>query len=115
MLVVDGGLIGEGEPWQAKAIYYYFLPPGTAPTFIVDVTGHYDEWVRALSVHKTQFFNPEKPKVAEGPASILDWFDVYARRDAYAVGARHAQPFLSTTPLKIGDPMTLVRDVVPRP
>jgi hypothetical protein len=79
------------------------------------VTGYYEEWIRALQVHRTQFFNPDKPTVPEGPATILDWFDVYARRDAYAIGARYAQPFYSTTPLKVGDPMTLVRDVVPRP
>lgn len=104
----------EGEPWQAKAIYYYFLPPGTPPTFIVDVSEQYEEWVRALRVHKSQFFNPDKPKAASGPSSIMDWFDVYARRDAYAIGARYAQPFLSTGPLKVGDPMSLVRDVVTR-
>ena len=61
------------------------------------------------------FANPEKPRPATGPASILDWFEVYARRDAAAIGARYAQPFYSTSPLKIGDPMSLVRDVVPRP
>jgi bacillithiol biosynthesis deacetylase BshB1 len=105
----------EGEPWQARAIFYYFLPPGLAPTFIVDVSEHFEEWVRALSVHKTQFFNPEKPRPASGPGSILDWFDVYARRDAFMIGSRYAQAYYSAAPLKIGDPMVLVRDVVPRP
>ena len=45
----------------------------------------------------------------------MDWFEVYARRDAAAIGARYAQPYYSTSPLKIGDPMSLIRDVVPRP
>ena len=106
----------EGEPWQARAIYYYFLPPGTAPTFVVDVSEHFDTWRRALEVHKTQFSNPEKPRPAGGaPANILDWFEIYARRDAFLIGARYAQAYLSTGVLKIGDPMSLVKDVVPRP
>jgi len=105
----------EGEPWQARAIFYYFLPPGLAPTFLVDVSEHYEEWFRALTVHKSQFSNPAKPKPVAGPASILDWFEVYARRDASTIGAKYAQPFYSTAPLKIGDPMVLVRDVVVRP
>ena len=105
----------EGEPWQARAIFYYFLPAGLAPTFIVDVSEHYDEWSRALAVHRSQFSNPEKPKASQGPSSILDWFDVYARRDAFAIGAKYAQPFYAATPLKVGDPMLLVRDIVPRP
>ena len=79
------------------------------------MSDHYEEWVRALSVHKSQFANPEKPKAASGPSSIIDWFEVYARRDAAAIGARYAQAYYSTTPLKIGDPMALVRDVIPRP
>jgi len=106
----------EGEPWQAKAIYYYFLPPGTAPTFVVDVSEHFEPWRRALEVHKTQFSNPEKPRPAgSAPANILDWFEVYARRDAFLIVARYAQAFLSTGALKISDPMLLVKDVVPRP
>ncbi len=105
----------EGEPWQARAIYYYFLPPGLAPTFVVDVGDFFDDWMKALSVHKSQFFNPEKPRPASGPASILDWFEVYARRDAYTIGARYAQAYYATGPLKIGDPMSLVKDIVPRP
>ena len=28
-----------GDPYQARAIYYYYIPPGTRPTFIVDVSG----------------------------------------------------------------------------
>jgi bacillithiol biosynthesis deacetylase BshB1 len=106
----------EGEPWQAKAIYYYFLPPGLAPTFIVDVGEHFEEWRNALAVHKTQFANPEKPRPTDGnPGSILDWFEVYARRDAFTIGARYAQAYYSTTALKVSDPMLLVRDVLPRP
>ncbi|MEP7028077.1 MAG: PIG-L family deacetylase [Candidatus Eisenbacteria bacterium] len=105
----------EGEPWQAKAIFYYFLPAGTPPTFLVDVSDQYEDWRRALEAHKSQFSNPEKPRPASGPASILDWFDVYARRDAGAIGARYAQSYLSTSALKVNDPMMLVRDIVPRP
>ena len=106
----------EGEAHQARGIFYYFLPPGLAPTFIVDVSEHFEEWSRALAVHQSQFNNPNKPRAAtSGPASILDWFDVYARRDGFTIGAKYAQAYYSAVPLKIGDPMTLVREVVPRP
>jgi LmbE family N-acetylglucosaminyl deacetylase len=50
----------EGEPHQAKAIYFYFLPPGTVPTFVVDVTEHFDDWMAALDCHRSQFYNAEK-------------------------------------------------------
>ena len=105
----------EGEPWQARAIFYYFLPAGLAPTFLVDVSPFYEDWRRAIEVHRTQFFNSEKPVPSTGPASILDWFEVYARRDASQIGARYAQAYYSAAALKVGDPMALVKDVVPRP
>ncbi len=105
----------EGEPWQAKAIFYYFLPMGLAPTFIVDVSDHFEDWHNALQVHASQFSNPEKPRPTAGPASIMDWVEVYARKDAFQIGAKYAQPFYSATSLKVGDPMSLVQDVIPRP
>jgi N-acetylglucosamine malate deacetylase 1 len=104
----------EGEVYQAKAIFYYFLPPGLAPTFIVDVSDHFEPWIQALAAHKSQFANPEKPRPTTGYGSILDFMDVYARQHAFAIGARYAQAFYSTGPLKIDDPLSLVKSVVPR-
>jgi bacillithiol biosynthesis deacetylase BshB1 len=108
-------LPAEGDAYQAKGIYYYFLPPGTMPTFIVDVSEHYEEWVSALAVHKSQFANPEKPRSRGGYGSFLDFFEVWARQWAFAIGARYAQAYLSTGPLRIDDPMLLVRTTEPRP
>lgn len=105
----------EGEAYQAKAIYYYFLPPGTVPTFIVDVSDHFDDWGKALRAHRTQFSNPDKPKRKKGANSFIDFFEVHARQWAYHIGASYAQPYLSVSPIKLDDPMSLIRSVVPRP
>lgn len=104
-----------GEPYQAKAIFYYFLPPGLAPTFIVDVSDHFEPWKQALAVHKTQFSNPEKPRPQSGVGSIVDFLEVFARQHALTIGARYAQAFYSTAALKVDDPIQLVKSVVPRP
>ncbi|HTO89687.1 MAG TPA: PIG-L family deacetylase [Candidatus Sulfotelmatobacter sp.] len=103
-----------GEPHQAKAIYYYFLPPGTMPTFIVDVTGYIDDWVAALDSHQSQFYHPERPRPEHLPA-VRDVFLTNASYWGWQIGARYGQAFLSTSPLKVGDPLSLVRDVIPRP
>jgi bacillithiol biosynthesis deacetylase BshB1 len=105
----------DGEPYQAKAIFYYFLPPGLAPTFIVDVSEYFEPWIKALEAHKTQFSNPEKPRPQTGYGSFLEFMEVYAKQWAFSIGARYAQPFYSVSALRIDDPMTLVRSVVPRP
>ncbi|HYM80183.1 MAG TPA: PIG-L family deacetylase [Candidatus Limnocylindria bacterium] len=103
-----------GEPHQAKAVFFYFLPPGTPPTFIVDVTEHFDDWMAAINCHRSQFANPERPRPASVPA-VTEVFESYARYWGWQIGVRYAQAYLSVTPLRIGDPLFLVKDVVARP
>ena len=105
----------DGEPYQAKAIFYFYLPPGVSPTFTVDVTPFFDDWMRALQCHRTQFFNPDKPKPRNELPTVIEIVETRARSQGWAVGVRYAQSFLSVSPLKIADPLDLVRDVEPRP
>ena len=103
-----------GEPHQAKAIYYYFLPPGTMATFVVDVSPYVDDWLAALDCHVSQFHNTERPRPSHLP-QVRDVFLTYASYWGWQIGTRYGQAFLATGPLKIGDPMSLVKDVIPRP
>src|SRR5437762_2755787 len=103
-----------GEPHQAKAIYFYFLPPGTPPTFVVDITDQFDDWIAALDCHRSQFHNPDKPRPPQLP-SVRENFESFARYWGWQIGTKYAQAFLATSPLRVGDPLSLVRDVVPRP
>jgi LmbE family N-acetylglucosaminyl deacetylase len=104
----------DGEPWQARAIYFYFIPPGTIPTFIVDITAVVDDWFAALDCHQSQFYHPDRPRPAHMPHP-REAFEAYARYWGWQIGVKYAHAFLSTSPLKINDPMLLVKDVVPRP
>lgn len=103
-----------GEPYQVKSLYYYFLPPGVRPTFLVDVSAYFDDWIRALECHKSQFSNEEKPK-SRDHRSVVDVVDSSSRAAGWGIGARHAQAYLAAAPLRIGDPLDLVREIVPRP
>jgi N-acetylglucosamine malate deacetylase 1 len=103
----------EGEPHQAKAIFFYFLPPGTTPTFIVDVTDFFDDWMNAIDCHQSQFYHPDRPRPAHQPHS-REAFEAFSRYWGWQIGVRHAQAYLSVAPLKVNDPMELVKDIVPR-
>ena len=104
----------DGEPHQAKAIFFYFLPMSVAPTFIVDISDHVEDWLAALDCHKSQFYNTEKPRPAQLP-QVRDVFSTFASYWGWQIGVKYAQAFLSVGPLRVGDPMQLVKDVVPRP
>ena len=103
-----------GSPHQARALYFYFLPPGTMPTFIVDVTDHFEDWIAALDCHQSQFHNPDKPRLDNQP-SLREVFEANSRYWGWQIGAKYGQAYIATGPLKVGDPLSLVKDVIPRP
>jgi len=105
-----------GDPYQARAIYYYYVPPGTRPTFLVDVSPHFETWMKALEVHRSQFSNPEKPKSkASQGGTLREIVEMSSRSLGWSIGAKYAQAFLATGPLRISNPMELVREIEPRP
>ena len=48
----------EGEPWKPEMTSYYFINESTQPSFVVDVTAHYETKRRALACHASQFRPP---------------------------------------------------------
>lgn len=51
-------LRAEGEPWKPDMTSYYFINESTQPSFVVDVSEHYETKRRALACHKSQFQPP---------------------------------------------------------
>lgn len=45
----------EGDAWKPEWVCYYFINDSAAPSFVVDVSDHYDAKRRALACHATQF------------------------------------------------------------
>jgi bacillithiol biosynthesis deacetylase BshB1 len=45
----------EGDAWKPEWICYYFINDSTTPSFVVDVSDHYETKRRALACHATQF------------------------------------------------------------
>ncbi len=48
----------EGEAWKADWICYYFINDSATPSFVVDVSEHYEKKRRALDCHASQFQRP---------------------------------------------------------
>ena len=44
-----------GKPWQGDWVCYYFINDADRPSFVVDVSEHYDTKRRALACHRSQF------------------------------------------------------------
>lgn len=89
-------------PHRVNALFHYMLPPGVAPTFVVDITSEFDQWIQALSAHRSQFLNPEKDK------DYLWTLESMSRTYGNLIGAKYGQGYAIGEPLKIADPFCLV-------
>jgi bacillithiol biosynthesis deacetylase BshB1 len=90
-----------GEPHLVTRIFNYFLPPQVYPNFVVDITPHFDQWIQALSAHRSQFLNPEKSRnYIEGLTTMALSFGMQAR-------CKYGQGFYAVEPIVVGDIMTL--------
>ena len=47
-----------GEWWRPEWVCYYFINDSVPPSFVIDVSAHYDVKRRALACHVTQFTPP---------------------------------------------------------
>ena len=45
----------SSEPWRPESVCYYFINDSTQPSFVVDVSEHYERKRQALACHASQF------------------------------------------------------------
>ena len=55
------------EPWRAEWICYYFINDTAAPSFVIDVSAHYEQKRAALACYRSQF----QPAGADAVATRL--------------------------------------------
>jgi bacillithiol biosynthesis deacetylase BshB1 len=92
------------EAWQPEWVVYYFINDGAPPSFVVDVSEHYERKRKALACHRTQFTVPAGEGVATRLTSPL-FQQLVESRDAQ-FGALAGVPFAEGV---------IVRDPIVRP
>jgi bacillithiol biosynthesis deacetylase BshB1 len=85
-----------GDAWRPEWICYYFINDAAVPSFIVDVSEHYETKRRALACHGSQF----AAGVSEGVATRINapaFMQLVESRDAQfgaQIGVRFAEGFV---------------------
>jgi N-acetylglucosamine malate deacetylase 1 len=92
-----------GDPHSVKRVFHYFLPPGLTPSFVVDITEYFEQWIEALKCHKSQFLNPEKSR------DYIWSLESMARSFGSQAGCRYGQGFYHIEPMRIVDLFDLVK------
>ncbi len=93
----------SGEPHYVERVFHYFLPPGMASSFVVDITDHYEQWLEALKCHRSQFLNPEKSR------DYIWFLESMVRSFGQQAGCRYGQGFYNVEPIRIVDIFDLVK------
>jgi len=85
-----------GEAWKAAWTCYYFINDQAPPTFVVDVSNHYEVKRRALACHASQFA-PRAPGAVETRLTSVRFRQFIESRDALfgaEIGAAFAEGFV---------------------
>ncbi len=70
-----------GEAWKPEWVCYYFINDSTVPTFVVDVSAHYETKRRALACHASQF-RPSAPGAVSTRLTSRHFQQLIESRDA---------------------------------
>ena len=94
----------EGDAWKPESVCYYFINDSATPSFVVDVSDHYEIKRRALACHVTQF-QPSQPDAVATRLTSARFRQLIESRDsqfgavagvAFAEGIVVKQPLVRT-------------------
>src|SRR5262249_40407560 len=92
----------EGEPWKPDMTSYYFINESCGPSFVIDVTEHYETKRRALACYRSQF-RPPSPDAVHTRLTSPHFMKLIESRDAqfgvlagvdFAEGVKVREPVL---------------------
>jgi bacillithiol biosynthesis deacetylase BshB1 len=91
----------EGEAWKPESVCYYFINDMAVPSFVVDVSDHYETKRRALACHVTQF-QPSQPGAVATRLTSIRFRQLVESRDAQfgaSAGVEFAEGIVVKQPL----------------
>jgi bacillithiol biosynthesis deacetylase BshB1 len=81
----------QGDAWRVDWICYYFINQSAVPSFVVDVSAHYEKKRAALACHRTQFA-PAGPDAVATRLTASSFQQLIESRDSQ-FGAQIGVPF----------------------
>lgn len=98
-------------PWRPYKLIYYANRYEFTPSFIVDISDHFDTKMQALYAYRSQFHAPEytrdEAETAISHPLFLQSIDIRARQYGAYLGVKYGEPFLVREPINIEDPIDL--------
>jgi bacillithiol biosynthesis deacetylase BshB1 len=90
----------SGEPFHPPRIFYYscvHLRVVDPPTFVIDISEHWDRKQQALECYASQFITGRP----QNPPTFIDRLRDQAAYWGWSIGTRYAEPFWSREPIGV--------------
>ena len=97
-------------PARPHKLIYYPAHFDFTPSFIVDVSAHHAQKIRAIRAYRSQFGAaeekaPDAPETLISRPAFLDRIEGRARQFGAQIGAVHGEPFLVREAIRVDDPV----------
>ncbi len=101
----------DGEvAFRPDRIIYYMLHEEFEPTFVVDITDHFETKLKALMAYESQFGNPKDTNDSTyiSGEPFLDLIETRSRYYGSKIGRKYGEAFLIKETLELQDPLTFL-------
>lgn len=114
--------VNSTEPWRPFRVLYYPERFELPLSFIVDISDTYEQKMRAVRAHESQFHGPNFEKYGAEKTSIarpefLGFIETKNRRWGEMIGAKYGEAFVVRELVRIDDPVAAFgewcRDAIP--
>ncbi|HLI30277.1 MAG TPA: bacillithiol biosynthesis deacetylase BshB1 [Terriglobia bacterium] len=99
----------KGKPFRPhKIIYASMYVPSLRPTFVVDITGQFEEKLKAILCYTSQFtVNGDTQNLFPSRADLRERVGSLGRHFGLMAGVRHGEPFVTREVALVEDVLTL--------
>ncbi|PJA98221.1 MAG: bacillithiol biosynthesis deacetylase BshB1 [Ignavibacteriales bacterium CG_4_9_14_3_um_filter_30_11] len=89
--------------YRPNKLFYYMQTYTFEPTFIVDITNHFDKKMKSVKAYKSQFHNPKssEPETFISSTKFLDYISSRARFYGFQIRKEYGEPFYCEEALEV--------------
>jgi N-acetylglucosamine malate deacetylase 1 len=97
----------SGQPYRPNEVLFFMGHFHFEPSFIVDISDHFEKKLEAVRCYKSQLFNPEIEGKRTGISrpDFLEIIESRARHYGSLIQKKYGEPFFSRRPVPMADPV----------